>query len=249
MLKKLDIVALVPARSGSKGIKDKNILLLNNHPLISYSITVVKQSKMISDVYVSTNSEKYSKIALSYGALVPSLRPKDISLDSSLDKEFFMHFIGWYKKNRKKVPDLIVHLRPTTPLRDYKKIDDAIKYLINHPKASSLRSCQNTQLTPFKMFFDDSGYMMPFMVDKNYPESYNQPRQKFPKTYLPNGYVDIIRPKILLETGLLHGDKILLYETPITADIDDINDYESAKQLLNNSEYLSLKEELDNHQL
>lgn len=249
MLKNLDIVALIPARSGSKSIKDKNILLLNKHPLISYSIAVAKQSKMISDVYISTNSKKYSKISLSYGAIVPFLRPSDISLDSSLDREFFMHFIEWCKKNRTKVPDLIVHLRPTTPLRNYKIIDDAIEYLINHPNASSLRSCQDTQLTPFKMFFDDSGYIKPYMVDENYPESYNQPRQKFPKTYLPNGYVDIIRPKILLETGLLHGDKILLYVTPFTADIDDISDYELAKQLLTNNEFLSLKEELDKYQV
>ena len=243
---KFDIVALVPARSGSKSIKDKNIALLNGHPLIGYSIVVAKKSKFINEVYVTTDSEKYSAISLSYGAHVPFLRPSDISKDLSTDNEFFTHFIEWCKKTRGRVPDLIVHLRPSTPLRNFHLVDDAINNLISHPEASSLRSCQNTQLTPYKMFYNDSGYMKPFMIDNNYSESYNQPRQKFPETYLPNGYVDIIRPKILQDTGLLHGDRILLNVTPRTVDIDEINDYEDAVAYLNNSEYKYLKSALDN---
>jgi len=87
------------------------------------------------------------------------------------------------------------------------------------------------------------------MTDTKYKESYNQPRQVFQKTYLPNGYVDIIRPEVLIDTGLLHGDKILLNLTPVTADIDDISDYESAKHLLNSKAYSSLKEALGKWQL
>ena len=144
---------------------------------------------------------------------------------------------------------MIVHLRPSTPLRDFRLIDKAIQKFIDSSKASALRSCQNTELTPYKMFFESNGYMEPCMIDAKYKESYNQPRQAFQKTYLPNGYVDIIRPEVLIDTGLLHGDKILLNLTPATADIDDINDYESAKQLLNNREYSSLKEALYKQQL
>jgi len=245
MNSKLDIVALVPARSGSKGITDKNILPLNGHPLIGYSIVVAKQSKFIKEVYVTTDSEKYSKISLSYGAKIPFLRPYEISKDLSLDKEFFIHFIEWCKKKRGRVPDLIVHLRPSTPLRNYQLVDSAIYKLISHPEATALRSCQKSELTPYKMFYDDSGFMRPFMSDDSYLESYNQPRQVFPNTYLPNGYVDIIRPETLLDTGLLHGNKILLYVTPKTADIDDFKDYEGASVLLKNADYKSLKEALE----
>ena len=87
--------------------------------------------------------------------------------------------------------------------------------------------------------------MKPCISDNSYLESYNQPRQVFPKTYLPNGYVDIVRPSVLLSTGLLHGNKILLNLTQRTADIDNIDDYEIAKQLLNNEKYLDLKKALD----
>jgi len=249
MRSELDIIALVPARSGSKGLKDKNILPLGGHPLISFSIIAAKQSELINEVYVTTDSEKYCQISESYGATVPFLRPAKISKDMSTDKEFFLHFIGWCISERKKIPDMIVHLRPSTPLRDFRLIDKAIQKLIDNSGASALRSCQNTELTPYKMFFAKDDYMKPCMVDAKYKESYNQPRQVFPKTFLPNGYVDIIRPAVLLDTGRLHGDKILLNLTPETADIDNINDYKSAKQLLNNKEYLSLKELLDRQQL
>jgi CMP-N,N'-diacetyllegionaminic acid synthase len=243
--KNLDIVALVPARSGSKGIRDKNILPLGGHPLIGYSIVASKQAKLIKEVYVTTDSEEYGYIASSYGAVVPFLRPAEISNDLSTDKEFFLHFIEWCKNTRKKIPDLIVHLRPSTPLRDFRMIDKAIQKFINNPEASALRSCQHTELTPYKMFFNVSGYMKPCISDNSYLESYNQPRQVFPKTYLPNGYVDIVRPSVLLSTGLLHGNKILLNLTQRTADIDNIDDYEIAKQLLNNEKYLDLKKALD----
>lgn len=249
MASDLDIVALVPARSGSKGLKDKNILPLDGHPLIGFSIIAAKQSELINEVYVTTDSKKYCQISETYGATAPFLRPVEISEDMSTDKEFFLHFIEWCRSERNKIPDMIVHLRPSTPLRDFRLIDKAIQRFIDNSKATSLRSCQNTELTPYKMFFENDGYMEPCMVDAKHKESYNQPRQVFPKTYLPNGYVDIIRPVILLNTGLLHGDKILLNLTPATADIDDISDYTSAKQLLNNKEYSSLKEALDKQQL
>ena len=249
MTPQLDIVALVPARSGSKGIKDKNILPLDGHPLIGYSIVAGRQSKLIREVFVTTDSKYYSSVSNNYGATVPFLRPAEISGDMSTDKDFFLHFIKWCIEERKKVPDMIIHLRPSTPLRDFRIIDSAIQKFIDNPKASALRSCQNTELTPYKMFFEKDGYMMPFMTDNKYKESYNHPRQVFPKTYLPNGYIDIIRPSVLLGTGLLHGDKTLLNLTPDTADIDDISDYESAKLLLNKKEYSSLKVQIDKHQL
>jgi CMP-N,N'-diacetyllegionaminic acid synthase len=237
---KLDIVALIPARSGSKGVKDKNLLLLNGHPLIGFSVASANQSKLISEVYITTDSEKYASIAKSYGAIVPFLRPEGISNDFSTDKEFFLHFIDWCKENRSSVPDMIVHLRPSSPLRDFLLIDEAIQKLIDQPEASSLRSCQNTEITPYKLFFENNSYMEPCMSLSSYKESYNMPRQIFPKTYLPNGYVDIIRPKVLINSGSLHGEKILLNLTPKTADIDDIHDYESAKQLLDSEEYSAL---------
>ena len=241
----LDIVALITARSGSKGIKDKNIKLLNKHPLISYSIIAAKLSRLIKDVFVTTDSIKYAKISKRYGANTPFLRPKAVSLDKSIDKEFFLHFIDWCKNHRNKIPDLIVHLRPTTPLRNFKLIDQAIQNFIGHSEATSLRSCQLTSLTPYKMFFEENYFLKPFLNINSNIEPYNAPRQNFPNTYLPNGYVDIIRPKILKETGMLHGNKILLYLTEKIADIDDVSDLKYAEELLKSKKYLSLIKNLD----
>jgi CMP-N,N'-diacetyllegionaminic acid synthase len=249
MTLQLDIVALIPARSGSKGIKDKNILPLDGHPLIAYSIVAAKQSKLIREVFVTTDSKYYSRVSMNYGATVPFLRPAEISGDMSTDKDFFLHFIKWCIEVRKKVPDMVIHLRPSSPLRDFRIIDGAIQKFIDNPKASALRSCQDTELTPYKMFFEKDGYMKPFMTDNKYKESYNQPRQVFTKAYLPNGYIDIIRPSVLLDTDLLHGDKTLLNITPEIADIDNISDYESAKLLLNRKEYSSLKLQINKYQL
>lgn len=242
---KLDIVVLIPARSGSKGIKDKNIYPLKNHPLIAYSIIVAQQSKFIKDIYVTTDSTEYAQISKSYGATIPFLRPKKISQDKSLDIEFFSHFIEWCQIQRKKIPDLIVHLRPSTPLREFILLDEAIQKFIDHKNATSLRSCQITNLTPHKMFFNENGYMKPFLKVNSDSESYNQPRQNFPDTYLPNGYVDIILPTVLLKTGLLHGDKILPYLTPQIADIDDIKDINFAEKLLSEDKYSTLVHNLN----
>lgn len=140
-----------------------------------------------------------------------------------------MHFYEWCKQHRNKIPDLVIHLRPSTPFRKVSIINKAINFFLNNPKVSSLRSCQITPLTPYKLFFSNNGYLQPCLINSNYNESFNQPRQVFPKTYLPNGYIDIVRPKYLLNHGKIHGDKILLFLTPPIPDIDSIEDLNYAK--------------------
>ena len=109
-----DFVSIIPARSGSKAIKNKNIELINNHPLFTYSIAV---SKIIGvKPYLSTDSEIYKEIGIKYGADVPFLRPKKIAKNDSPDYEFLLHFIDYLKKTKNKAK-YIIHLRPTTPLR------------------------------------------------------------------------------------------------------------------------------------
>ena len=121
-----NIIAVIPARSGSKGVRDKNIKEILGRPLIAYSIKAALQSKLIDRVIVSTNSRMYADKAISFGAEAPFLRPEEISQDDSTDIEFFQHLISWMKENEEYIPDYFVHLRPATPLRDPKIIDDAI---------------------------------------------------------------------------------------------------------------------------
>ena len=100
-----NIVAIIPARSGSKSIIDKNIKCLGNHPLLAYTIAAAKElSKRINRVIVSTDSKEYAKIALKYGSEVPFIRPDKYSKDSSLDRDFFIHAINWMRIEEGKLP-------------------------------------------------------------------------------------------------------------------------------------------------
>ena len=136
----MNIVCLIPARGGSKGLKDKNIVELSGHPLIAYSIAAAKLSKYIDDIVVTTDSEKIASIAKGYGAVVPFLRPVEISQDRSLDIEFFAHYLNFLESHSIEMPDLIIHLRPCVPLREIKVIDKAIEYMVQNKEASALRS-------------------------------------------------------------------------------------------------------------
>ncbi len=116
-----NVIAIIPARSGSKSVTDKNIKLLSGHPLIAYSIVAAKLSKEIKRVVVSTDSEEYAEIAKKYGAEVPFIRPEIYSKDSSTDRDFFIHAMNWFKDNENTLPEYWVQLRPTTPLRNPEK--------------------------------------------------------------------------------------------------------------------------------
>ena len=110
------ILAIIPARSGSKRIKHKNIRNFKGKPLLAHSILHSIRSKFIQRTVVSTDSSKYAKIAIKYGAEVPFLRPKNISQDKSTDLQCFSHCLNFLKKKENYIPDLIVHLRPSYPL-------------------------------------------------------------------------------------------------------------------------------------
>ena len=240
---KRKILALIPARGGSKGIPGKNIVNLGGYPLIAYSIAVSKLSKYVNRIIVTTDDKKIAEISKKFGAEIPFLRPKAISKDNSGDIEFFIHALNWLKKNENYTPDFIIHLRPTTPLRDVRIIDSAIKAIIRDKRATSLRSAEIVDKeSPYKQFKKKGKYFDFFGKEdfKEGEEYYNYPRQYFPTTYYPNGYVDIIRPETLIKSGLLHGKSIKAFITEKVADIDTKKDIEVAKRTLNSKKYKKL---------
>jgi CMP-N,N'-diacetyllegionaminic acid synthase len=241
----LKVIALIPARSGSKGLLNKNIRTLGKHPLISYSIAASKACAGIDRVIVSTDSEEYASIAQRYGAETPFLRPKELASDTSTDYEFFKHTYEWFNENGSYMPDLVVHLRPTTPLREINVINEAISYMSQNSHASGLRSAHKTHLTPYKMFREDGEFMRPFLTYNNITEFYNLPRQNFDDAFIPNGYVDILRPEILLKTGLLHGPKIKLWKTPEVPDIDTALEFDIASRLVNDKNFETIMKYLN----
>lgn len=219
-------VAIIPARRGSKGVPGKNIKLLGGYPLIAYSITAAKLTKKMQRIIVSTDSEIIADIALRYGAEVPFLRPKEFASDTSPDIEFILHLLNWFQDNEGIIPEYLIHLRPTTPLRNPELIDNAISSIENDSEATSLRSIQELGEAPEKFFrINERGYLTGLFPDDPRPEYYNLPRQTFPPAYYPNGYVDIIKPPYVLKDNRLHGHKMMGFVTPKTTEVDTMNDF------------------------
>ena len=218
---------IIPSRSGSKSIKDKNLALLGGYPLIAYSIALAKMTAGVDRVIVSTDSLEYAKIAEKYGAEVPFLRPKELSQDTSTDFDFMSHTVNWFDDNSKDIPDFWIHLRPTTPLRDVHEVEKAMALIANRQDATSLRSGHLSPESPFKWLRKNSdGFLTNLNGDDTNLDKYNGPRQDFPDVLIPNGYVDIIRSSFIREKGLLHGDKVLAFETPFCNELDVFEELE-----------------------
>jgi CMP-N,N'-diacetyllegionaminic acid synthase len=208
-----EILALIPARGGSKGIPRKNLLPLLGKPLIAYSIQQALSSHWITRTVVSTDDEEIASVARGFGAEVPFIRPAEYAQDRSLDFEVFQHALTWLRDHEGYQCDLVVHLRPTGPVRRVKVIDDAIILMLAHPEADALRSVSTPSLTPYKMWRIEDGYLQPLLRVEGMVEPYCMPRQSLPSVFWQNGYVDIIRPATILEQGLMAGQTILPFVT------------------------------------
>lgn len=222
----MKIVAVIPARSGSKRIPNKNIKMYANMPLIYWSISLALQSKFIDKVIVSTDSELIADVAKEYGASVPFLRPSEISGDLATDFEFMKHYIDWLKMNDEEIPDLIVHLRPTYPNRKLSILDDCIKiFMDNIDKYDSLRTVCELDKPAYKMYtVNDNNQLIPlFNTVNDIVEPYNMPAQILPKTYWHNGYIDIVKPIIIINKRSVSGD--IIY--PYLMSKDDIHDIDT----------------------
>lgn len=230
-------IVIIPARGGSKGVPKKNIRNLGGYPLIAYSIVACRLSKKIDRIIVSTDSPEIARIAESFGAEVPFMRPPEISKDTSTDIEFMEHAIDWFQKNEGEIPEFLVHIRPTTPLRDPELIDQAVEKLIDKPEATSLRSMHEIRESPYKLFGIKDDFLVGLYPDDPRPEYYNLPRQNFPPVYQPNGYVDIVKSETILNLKSLHGSKILSFLTPNVGEIDSLDDFDYIEYILDKKKF------------
>jgi CMP-N-acetylneuraminic acid synthetase len=232
-----NILCIIPARSGSKSLVDKNIKNFKGKPLLAWSILQAQSSSYIKNmrIIVSTDSDKYAKIAKDFGAEVPFLRPSSISDDNSTDFEFIKHAVDWLKKNENYESDIILHLRPTQPCRKIDDIDKCLNIFINnYNNYDSLRTVIELDKSPFKAYEIDkkNNNLKPLFKEiNNIKEPYNQCRQILPKTYLHNGYIDILKTNII-NKGTISGDNIYPYimSKKDKIDIDDENDWNKAIQ-------------------
>lgn len=231
-----NVLAIIPARGGSKGLPGKNILPLAGHPLIAYSIKAALDSPGITRVIVSTDSEEIAGVARQYGAEVPFIRPDEYAQDHSLDIDAFAHALLWLQENGGYLPDLLVQLRPTSPIRYVHDIENCIQKVIEHPEADSLRVVTPSFHTPYKMWrLDEEGtYLNPLLTLENTPDPYNQPRQSLPTVYWQIGTLDVIRPHTILKKYSMSGERILSYvvDQEQAIDIDDLVSFQRAEAYL-----------------
>jgi CMP-N-acetylneuraminic acid synthetase len=204
------VLALIPARGGSKGLPRKNVLPVAGKPLIAYSILQAQQSRHIGRVIVSTDDAEIASVAKEWGAEVPFIRPAEFAGDFSPDIDVFRHALRWLAEDEGYRPDLVVHLRPTGPARLVERIDQAIELLAAHPECDAVRSVSPARQTPFKMWFiTPEGYLEPALRLAGVTDSQSLPRQRLPAVYWQNGYVDVIRPRAVLEKDSMWGDSAL----------------------------------------
>ena len=235
--KEKKILCIIPARSGSKGIRHKNIKNFKGKPLLAWCISQAQESKYSSQmrIIVSTDSEKYATIAKYFGAEAPFLRPAEISQDLSTDLECFQHAVSWLKENENYSADLILQLRPTQPCRKVADIDACLDIFLNeYDNYDSLRSVVEYEKSPYKMYTISDKLLKPLYNEVNgIEEPYNQCRQYLPKTYLHQGYIDIFKTD-LLEQNKISGNRIYPYlmNKEDTIDIDTSEDWKRAEKHL-----------------
>lgn len=236
--KEIKVLGIIPARGGSKGIPYKNIALLGGKPLIYYTIKAAQESKTIDASIVSTDDEKIANTARSLGADVPFLRPKNISGDNATDIQFLKHALSWLEKNRNWHPEIIVLLRPTTPLRTSKDIDEVVSFMIKEGCDSVRTISVPNPYNPYKMWTltnQKNGKIKPLLATKYFKTlGTDVPRQWLPQAHWQNALVDATRARFIMEKNRVYGPDIrgFVVSPEKTVDIDSPKDLAIAETIL-----------------
>ncbi len=230
-----EVLALIPARGGSKSIPRKNIRMLAGKPLIAHTIEVARKSAHITRVIVSTDDSEIADISRQFGAEVPFLRPAELAQDDTPDWPVFDHALRWLRENEKYEPDIVVHLRATTPNRQIETLDKAIAAFLDTPEIDSMRSVRPAEYSPYKMvLIRPDGCIEPVVIPPNCKnELWNMPRQALPQAYQGDGYVDVTRPRVILGRKSMFGEKTKAYIIgELVVDIDYEEDMRKAETML-----------------
>lgn len=209
-------IAIIPARSGSKRIPNKNVRLLQGVPLIVYSVRTAAKSGLFDEIIVSTDSNDIAEIAHEAGAKVPSLRPKDISGDSSSDIEWMMHAMQKLIRKSPEEIEFIATLRPTNPLRTADSIAKAMELIKKNIWADSLRALKRVSEHPGKMWIvNESNEALPFMEQSEGTiATYDSPTQTLPKLWVQDASLEVARPNSIISTRSISGNRVISFEMP-----------------------------------
>lgn len=236
--KDLSVLGIIPARGGSKGIPRKNIKDLAGKPLIAWSIDAAAQSEYIDRCIVSTDDDEIAEVAEACGGDVPFRRPKDISGDLATDVEFIEHTLTWLREQGEALPDIILRLPPTSPLRTAAHIDEGIRTLVDTPDADAARPIVEAPKHPYKFWRIEEGdpFLKPFLDEEHtgFKEPQNLPRQLFPKVYMHTGAMDVMWRRTIEEQHSTSGKKLAYFfmTHEDSANIDEPIDFLIAETIM-----------------
>jgi CMP-N,N'-diacetyllegionaminic acid synthase len=252
MINNKKVLVYIPIRSGSKGIRDKNITDVCGKPLVAYAIEAAKNSKYVDKIIVSTDSEKYAKVVKQYGAEAPFLRPDYLATDTSVEIDACLHMMKWVKENWEEY-DIIIKLQATSPLRTATDIDKALEKLENK-QADTIISISKAQISPLWMNTlpkDES------MQDFISPKIQKMNRQELPVHYTLNGYLFIARWDHLENNKSWHGGrsfafivdskKALDIDEPIDLDLVRLTINKTTNQNISNKKFVSYEKVLEKY--
>lgn len=225
----MNIVAIIPARGGSKGLIRKNVLPLNGKPLIAYSIEAALKLKEVKRVIVSTDDQEIADIAKKYGAEVPFLRPESLASDTATTIDVLKHTIEFLKEEEGYSTDHVLLLQPTSPLRSEKHAKEALNlYLENQCPVVSVCLADTH---PYLMRVKQGDYLLPFMEQ---PDQKATRRQDLPEVYELNGAIYFTDHHHLMNESAIYKDKVIPYvmDKRSSVDIDDEIDFKLAEVLL-----------------
>ena len=212
----MNVLAIIPARGGSKGVPDKNIAAVGGKPLLAWTIIEVRKSKHIDRVIVSTDSQKIAQVAREYGADVPFLRPADLAKDDTPGIDPIIHAVNWLSVNEKYQPDYVMCLQPTSPFRTADDIDASVK-IIENEGADAVVSVAVPEHSPYWMkSINAEGWLEDFLPGR----IRFMRRQDVPQVYALNGAIYLIKRDILLEINSLHPEKTYPYIMPAERSLD-----------------------------
>jgi len=225
----MTVLAIIPARGGSKGLPKKNIKPLGDKPLIAWSIDAAKESKKITKTIVSSDSDEIIKIAKQFGAEIPFKRPDDLASDTASTKDVLIHALNFYK-SKNIYFDYLVLLQPTSPFRDSKMIDEMIDEMIEKD-VDMVVSVKETSANPYYVLFEENNKGF---LTKSKNANFTR-RQDCPTVYEYNGSVYVIKIESLLKYNSLSFPKTIKYvmDNYHSVDIDNQFDFDFAEFLLN----------------
>lgn len=211
------ILAVIPARGGSKGIPNKNIADVGGSPLIKYTIDAAIKSTMLTHCVVSTDSDKISDVAKSLGALVPFIRPEHLSNDTALSLPVMQHAVEFMESKQGYQYDLVIMLQPTTPLRQTSDIDNAIKLLFDTNADSVVSVVEVDGYHPLRMKRVVDGRLINY-IDQGHEDM--RPRQELPPVYIRNGAIYATIRDVLMDKDSFTGSDIRSYIMPLERSIN-----------------------------